>query len=151
MRSRTSILLPAVGLLVPFLLSASSQDLSPPTVYDASEAYQVYNLLIPHEEAYDFGKAIAIIQEDTVSEPLHPACFEAKAATRFKEALADYRALQSQKWMLQRHFQIERPYELVRSDTIGQFFQERGPEGWKDFHERYPEFRWLHRRLCRWL
>ena len=139
MRTRMIRLIPTMGLLIPFMLSVSSQDSSPPKAYDIPEAYQIYSLLIPHEEAYQFGKATAIIQEDTVSHPLDAGCFEAKAALRFKGAFADYREVQKRTWLLQRRFQIERPYELVRSDTIRQFFSERGPEGWKNFNQRYPE------------
>jgi hypothetical protein len=138
MRTRMSTVMPTMGLLIPFLLSVSSQDSSPPKPYDLDEAYQIYSLLIPNEEAYQFGKATAIIQEDTVSHPLDAGCFEAKAAVRFNEAFADYSEAQRRTWLLQRRFQIERPYELVRSDTIRQFFNEHGPEGWKDFNQRYP-------------
>ena len=56
-----------------------------------------------------------------------------------KEAFADYGEVQKRTWLLQRRLQMERPYELVRSDTIRQFFNERGPEGWKDFNQRYPD------------
>jgi hypothetical protein len=121
------------------LVSASSQNSAPPEPYDIDEAYQIYSLLIPHEEAYEFGKATAIIQEDTVTHPFEPKCIEAKAADRFKEAIADYNAVQKRTWLLQRRFQIERPYELVRSDTIQESFNERGPDGWQDFKRRYPD------------
>jgi hypothetical protein len=138
MRTRMRRLIP-MGLLIPFLLGVSSRDFSVPKAYDIDEAYQIYSLLIAHEEAYQFGKATAIIQEDTVSHPLDAGCFEAKAAGRFKEAFADYREVQKRTWLLQRRFQIERPYELVSSDTIRQFFNERGPEGWKELNQCYPD------------
>lgn len=131
-------LISTIGLLVPLLFNASSHDSFPPTEYDIDEAYQIYSVLIPHEEAYEFGKATAIVQEDTVSHPLDAGCFEAKAAIRFNEAFDEYRELQKRTWLLQRRFQIDRPYELVRSDAIRQFFSELGPAGWKDFNQRYP-------------
>lgn len=138
MRSSLKIIITIIGLLIPLHLIASPQNSSPPMPYDGDEAYQIYSLLIPHEEAYEFGKATAIIQEDTVSHPLEPACIAPKAAAKFKEAIADYNEAQKRTWLLQRKFEIERPYELIRSDTIEQFFKERGPDGWKDFNRRYP-------------
>jgi hypothetical protein len=138
MRDRMRTLIPSVVALIPFVVSSATQDFSPPKVYELDEAYQIYSLLIPREESYEFGKGTLIIQEDTVSRRLDPGCFDTKAAIRFKEAIANYGDAQKQTWLLQRRFQIERPYELVRSDTIQQFFTEHGPEGWHDFIERYP-------------
>lgn len=139
MQTRMRRLIPSIVLLSPFLSIASPQDASPLKPYDVDEAYQIYSLLIPQEEAYAFGRATTIIQEDTVSHPLDSGCFNAKVADRFKAAFANYSEVQKPTWLLQRRLQVKRPYELVRSDTIRQFFNKRGPEGWKDFNQRYPD------------
>jgi hypothetical protein len=59
-----------------------------------------------------------VIQEDTVSHQLDSACFDPKLASRFKDALADYSRVRKRRWLLQPQFRIEKPYELVSSDTI---------------------------------
>ena len=127
----------AVFLLL--LLSGSfAQDSPAPKSYDIDEAYQIYNLLLPHEESYGFAKGTIVIQEDTVSHPLEAACFDPKSASKFKDALVDYKNNQTSKWLLGRRFQIERNYELVNSDTINLLFKEHGVDGWRDFYSRYP-------------
>jgi len=40
---------------------------------------------------------------------------------------------------LQRKLQSDRPYELVRSDTIKLLFKESASDGWNDFYQRYPD------------
>ena len=42
-----------------------------------------------------------------------------EAASRFKDAIADYKRVNKKQWLLQRQFQIEKPYEIVSSETIG--------------------------------
>jgi hypothetical protein len=105
--------------------------------YDVEDAYQIYSLLLPHEESYSFAKGTLIIQEETElmrdgSEP----CVTPEAASRFKEAIADYKRLNTRPWLLQRQFQIEKSYEIVSSETIGIVFRSGG---WDGFPKRYPE------------
>jgi hypothetical protein len=116
--------------------SSFAQDLSSARPYDIAEAYQIYSLLLPHEESYGFGKGTLVIQEDTVSHTLETVCFDPNSASRFKDALADYSYVQKRAWLLQRRFQIEKPYEL---DTVNLLFKERGADGWRDFYKRYPD------------
>jgi hypothetical protein len=134
---RIGILLAA--LLIPSMRSSFAQDLSSARPYDIAEAYQIYSLLLPHEESYGFGKGTLVIQEDTVSHTLETACFDPNSASRFKDALADYSYVQKRAWLLQRRFQVEKPYELVSSDTVNLLFKERGADGWQDFYKRYPD------------
>jgi hypothetical protein len=134
---RIAILL--AGLLIPSLCRSFAQDLSSAKPYDIAEAYQIYSLLLPHEESYGFGKGTLVIQEDTASHTLETACFDPKSASRFKDALADYSCVQKRTWLLQRRFQIEKAYELVSSDTVNLLFKERGVDGWQDFYKRYPD------------
>lgn len=135
---RIGILLSAV--LFPSLHSSFAQDLSSAKPYDVAEAYQIYSLLLPDEESYGRREqGTLIIEEETVSSPLDAACFDAKAALRFKDALADYSHVQKRTWMFQRRFQIEKPYELVSSDTLNLLFKGLGLVGrWRDFYKRYP-------------
>lgn len=86
--------------------------------YDA-DAYRIYNLLLPREEAYSFAKDALMIQENAVPEPIPaPACLRQADASRFKGAIADYNITNKRKWLFQRQFQIAKPYRLVSAKVI---------------------------------
>lgn len=105
--------------------------------YDVTDAYRIYSLLLPYQESYGFAKGTLIIQEETVStrDGAEP-CVTPEAATRFKDAITDYKRLNRKPWLLQRRFEIEKPYELVSSDTIRALF---GEGGWNGFYKRHPD------------
>ena len=110
-----------------------------PKAYDVEDAYEIYSLVLPEQEAYTFAKGALIIQEETVWwNPLGDYGVTPEAATRFKDAIADYKRLNSEQWLLQRRFQIEKPYEIVSSDGIRAAFREGG---WDGFDKRYPNSR----------
>jgi hypothetical protein len=113
--------------------------------YSVEEAYQIYDLLIPQEESYRFAKGALVIQMETVAQlegtegglPTGPeACLFPSAASQFKDAIADYNRLNRKTWLLQKDFQIGKPYEIVPSDTLKAIFKEGG---WDGFHKRYPD------------
>ena len=104
--------------------------------YDVEDAYQIYSLLLPNEESYGFAKGTLIIQEGTVSNPVSLQCVTPEAASRFKDAIADYKLLSSKQWLLQRRFQTAKPYEIVSSNDITVAFKDGG---WDGFYKRYPD------------
>jgi hypothetical protein len=106
--------------------------------YDVKDAYQIYDLLIPHEESYGFAKGTLTIQEETVSNQDGTApCVTPQTAIRFKDAIADYKRLNRKtQWLLRRQFEIEKPYEVVSSDAIGVLLQ---GGGWNSFYKHYPD------------
>jgi len=109
----------------------------PAKPYDVEDAYQIYSLLLPHEESYGFAKGTLIIQEETVSEPgASQPCVSSDAARRFKNAIAEYHRSNKESWLLKRQFQIEKPYEVVSSDAIQDLFKDNG---WKSFYKSYPQ------------
>jgi hypothetical protein len=58
--------------------------------YEVEDAYQIYSLLLPHEESYSYAKGELIIQQDT--EQKHEAlssCLTVEAANKFKDAISD--------------------------------------------------------------
>jgi hypothetical protein len=104
--------------------------------YDVEDAYQIYSLLLPHEESYGFKKGTLIIQEETVSERVASLpCVTPDAARRFKDAIADYHRLNKEPGLLKRQFQIEKAYEVVNFDVIRALFKDGG---WDRFYKRYP-------------
>jgi hypothetical protein len=87
--------------------------------YDVEDAYQIYSVLLPQEEAYGFAKDTLMIGEEAVSASGIPReCLTLEAANKFKDAIADFTRLQSKKWLLQPRFQIEKSYRLVGPGTI---------------------------------
>jgi hypothetical protein len=124
-------------ILVAFCLSWSAIAAGQtPVTYDVEDAYQIYNLLLPHEEAYDFAKATLVIREETISERISSQpCVTPEAAKRFKDAIADYHHINRKEWLLKRQFQIEKPYEILNSDGIEVLFKNGG---WEGFYKRYP-------------
>ena len=118
---------------------ASGQITQPGTAktYDVEEAYRIYSLLLPQEESYGFAKRTLVVREETVSKtmPDRP-CVTPDAATQFKDAIANYDRLNKTQWLLQRQFQVDKPYEIVNSDTIGVLFKDGA---WEGFYKRYPD------------
>jgi hypothetical protein len=110
----------ALSLIVSVLWipTAVTQDSSATQPYDVADAYKIYSLLLPHEESYGFAKDTLMIQEETVSH-VSPvgACLTPEVWNKFKDAIAGFNRVQK-KWLLQRHFEIEKSYKLVSSDVI---------------------------------
>ena len=104
--------------------------------YEDDEAYHVYSVLLPQEESYGIAKGTLVIQEDTVPSdgPTTP-CLTPEATSKFKDAIADFRRVNSKQWRLQRHFDSEKPYEIESAETIKVGFQEGG---WVGFYKRHP-------------
>ena len=110
-----------------------------PKLYEVEDAYQIYSLLLPHEESYGFAKGELIIQQNTVQK--HEAlssCLTVEAANKFTDAILDFNHLEHRSWLLQRKFEIAKPYIIVSSATINQLFRQL-PGGWDSFSKRYPD------------
>ena len=128
-----------LGVAMLLAFAALAQESSAVKPYDLDEAYAVYSVLLPLEESSEFAKGTLVIQQDTVSGRLVlEECLTTEAANKFKDAVADYKRLNSETWLLQRKFQGKAPYELVRAETIRSLF-EGNRDGWHAFYERYPK------------
>lgn len=95
--------------------TAISQDAQP---YEDSDAYQIYSLLLPREEAYGFAEDILMIQENAVAPDITGACVRPADADRFRAAIADYNRVREKTWRLQRRFQIPKIYITVGNGVI---------------------------------
>lgn len=132
---RTVITVAVVSILL--LPSALSQHSSELTAYEDEDAYKIYSVLLPHEEAVDFAKGTLVIRQET--EPASASssqCLTPDAASQFKDAIADFSRINRKRRLLQRRFEIEKPHEIVPSDTIELTFKE---SGWNGFFARYPD------------
>jgi len=127
------------GVLMLFARSAKAQQATAATSHDLDDAYQIYSLLLPFEEAYDFAKGTLVIQQDTVaSQAVGKPCLTTEAAERFKDAIANFEEENRKPVLLQRQFQIDKPYELVSAEAINVYFKDDGG-GWDGFYRRYPD------------
>ena len=79
----------------------------------------IYSLLLPQEESYRFAKDTLMIREETLPDiGVTEACLTSAVANKFKDAIAGFNRFHSKKWLLQRQFQIEKPYKIVSSGVI---------------------------------
>lgn len=124
---------------VAFFLCSSNAVAQHPTAaepYHATEAYLVYSVLLPHEEAVESATGTLVVREETVSNPEAPEpCSTPESAVKFKDAIAGYKQENGKPWLLQREFQSEKPYEIVNSDTLDVLLKQ---DGWDAFYRRYP-------------
>jgi hypothetical protein len=105
--------------------------------YDVEDAYQIYSVLLPREESYRFAESTLVIQQETEVSPHKPEeCVTAAAADRFKEAILDYASANGEKWLLQRGFHIEKPYQIVSTNDMKPIFKDGG---WKAFYKHYKD------------
>jgi hypothetical protein len=102
-------------LSVPALLP---QDVPAAQPYDDTDAYEIYSLLLPHEESYSFAGETLMIQETTVAEHVLGACLKNSDAKRFKGAIEGYNRIYDKNWRLQRQFKISKSYKLVGANVI---------------------------------
>ena len=104
--------------------------------YAVDEAYQVYSVLLAHEEAAELGKDVLLIREETErgSEDLRQ-CIAPQAATSFEEALKAYSVANERVWRLERRFVTDFSYELISSAAIKAYMH----DGWDSFYQRFPQ------------
>jgi hypothetical protein len=109
-----------LSLIVPVLsiVTSLAQQSSTAQPYDNADAYQIYSLLLPHEESYGFAEDALMIQENTVAQDISGACLTSADANKFKSAIAGYNRADKRKWLLQRQFQIAKPYRIVGAKVI---------------------------------
>lgn len=107
------------GLIGAMCISAATQQSVEPEGYEVDEAYEVYNVLLPHEESYELAESTLVIQQDTVTiERPFGSCLTEEAGKKFKDAIADLARVNRKRWMLQRRFELGKGYELVPEKTI---------------------------------
>lgn len=107
--------------------------------YEEPEAYRVYSSIFPKEWAWQEARAnTLVIRVETVP---YTMCIEPDKESEkiIGNAIADYKAVNQHKWLLQRQFDIEKPYELISGEEIDITFKSGGRDGWEAFYERHPD------------
>jgi hypothetical protein len=105
-------------LVVLSIITATGQESSAVQPYEDADAYEIYSLLLPHEESYAFAEGMLMIQENSVAQDISGACLRQADANRYKDAIANYNRVRERNWLLQRHFQIAKPYRIVGTEVI---------------------------------
>jgi hypothetical protein len=112
--------------------------------YDVTEAYEVYSALIPDESLVKPNAGTVLIRAAT--EP-HEMCLkpEDDAEGRLvKFAMEDYDKENGPRWLLQRKFTLDRPYDLLYADDFASWSREAGLAPRDGFRARYPDARgWM--------
>jgi hypothetical protein len=117
-RTKCELLTVSLTVLLLSVASPVAQESPATQPYDDADAYRIYSLLLPHEEAYSFAKDALMIQENAVPEDISGACLRQTDASRFKGAIAGYNRTNKTKWLFQRQFQIAKPYRIVSAKVI---------------------------------
>ena len=119
-----------------FLFSGTQgEQSSSPGIYESADAYEVYSVLLPHEQSWRFATGALVIQQETVPSEIQDGCFAEESKKRFKDAISDYKAVNGKRWLLQPRFEIEKPRLLVTEKDI-KAIMARG--GWEAFYKQYP-------------
>jgi hypothetical protein len=126
------VVIAALALLFP---GAQEQQSSSPVIYDSADAYQIYSVLLPHEESWRIATGTLVIQQETVPSEVQDGCFTAEARKKFKDAIADYRVANGKRRLLQPRFEIEKPYLLVTEENIRALMPRYD---WQGFYNQYP-------------
>jgi hypothetical protein len=101
------------------VVCAAAQGFNAAKPYDVGEAYHIYELLLPKEEAYGITKGTLLIRKETITNiGLSLRCHSAEAEGRFRDAITDFNDTVTTKWLLQPRFQVNKPYEVVSQDIL---------------------------------
>ncbi len=130
-----------VGVLFLCCGTILAQQSAAPEPYTDDDAYRVFDALL----GKDATASILVIQQETSGPVARPElnfsygperCVTPAAAEEFKDAISDYNRLNHRKWLLQRKFASERPYELLDSATADLLLQDGD---WQKFRQRFPQ------------
>jgi len=107
--------------------------------YDVDEAYKVYSAILP-----SIGKSPLVISTETRTREICLRPLDAQSERVLRPAIDNYLELNALPWQLQKHFEINRHYELLAEEELKATFRNgmngsRSMGGWKTFYERHPD------------
>jgi hypothetical protein len=140
--SRKSLVLLALAALLmalpaPRKLSAQATDT--PQIHD-SEEYSVYNAVLNAQFASDKSQQF-VISGKTIR-ITKPDYFDRVASDVESDTLSDLKAKNEKSGLLEKRFDLKKPYVFVSDDELDVMFSEKSGSlfigGWALFYERYP-------------
>src|SRR5262245_26825884 len=113
----------------------SSGTADQPQPYEDAEAYEVYSAVLPSEWIWSVQKASTLVFH--IETRAYEMCLrpEGEFQEIMGQAISEYIKLSQKTWLLQRHFNIEKPYKLITSDELKRAFE---GGGWEKFHKQHP-------------
>jgi hypothetical protein len=136
--SRARLLLAFGGLLLLYPLFARHRYVTIKP-YDVDEAYKVYSAILP-----TIGESPLVIGTETRTPEICLQPLDAQSERVLRPAIDNYLELNALPWQLQKHFDINRHYELLAEEELKATFRDGmngSPSlgGWKTFYERHPD------------
>ena len=136
--SRARLLLVLAGLLLLYPLFALPRYVTTKP-YDVDEAYKVYSAILP-----TIGERPLVIDAETRTPEICLQPLDAQSEKVLRPAIDNYLELNAVPWQLQKHFDINRHYELLAREELNTTFRNGmngSPSlgGWKTFYERHPD------------
>jgi len=127
-----------IGFITVILAMAQEKGMSVAKAYDEVEAYKVYSAILPNEWPWSEANATTLVIR-TETEPYTMCIAPDKESEKVVgSAIANYKKENATKWLLQREFDITKPYEMVSDEEIANIFKLDGSAGWKTYYERHP-------------
>jgi hypothetical protein len=136
--SRTRLLLVLGGLLLLYPLFARHRYVTTKS-YDVHEAYKVYSAILP-----TIGQSPLVIGAETRTPEICLQPLDAQSESVLRPAIDNYVELNALPGQLQKHFDINRHYDLLAEEELKATFRNGmngSPSmgGWKTFYERHPD------------
>jgi len=136
--SRTRLLLVLAGLLLLYPLFALRPYVTIKP-YDVDEAYKVYSAILP-----TIGERLLVIGTETRNPEICLQPLGAQSEKVLRPAIDNYLELNARPWQLQKHFDINRHYDLLAEEELKATFRDgmngsSSMAGWKTFYERHPD------------
>jgi hypothetical protein len=106
------------------------------TPYEDSEAYQVYSAILPLEWPSTEAKAkMLVIRAETTA---YEMCLRPDGESRktIGPAIEDYVKQNGKTRLLQRHFALDPPYELITDEVLKSTFEHGS---WVEFYKEHPD------------
>jgi hypothetical protein len=101
-----------------------------PQPYAVPEAYEVYSILLPQDWMWRYAHAdTLVLRTETES---YKMCLDPDTASKqiLGPAISDYNRVNQKRWLLQRQFQIEKPYELAPASQLSTLLRTGAAPGW---------------------
>lgn len=136
------VLFPLVGLIGSLVVFSqeTGSDQPAPKAYDVHEAYEVYAAVFPNEWTWkDAHSPALLIRMETVA---YGMCIrpEKESEDVLGPVIANYTEVNRKNWLLQRNFDIEKPYDLVPEKDIHHVLENDSVAGWRppgEAHRKY--------------